>query len=294
MGIKQKISILLTLVFVLVAVGCGGSNSVTNKEMSLDFSFGTRSGTYTGEVNEQGIPNGKGKFNTKNDSGTEYYHEGQWKDGHWEGQGVSVWPDINKKLEGNFSNDLLNGKGKLYENGKLRYEGEFVNDIMQGQGKLYDNNGNVEFEGLFDSGFPSKPPVGLNNEVIYASWRYSVTGVSVEPAIGNKQAKGKFVEITINAFNQGKSEMQFNQFLCLYDDQGRVFKMDNDALLQHRLNVAKNQGDWYLSQIGAGSSGSFVIIFDVPVGAKNLKLMPDNKEAAGKVAPIIVKEDAVQ
>ena len=81
--------------------------------MSLDFSFGTRSGTYTGEVNEQGIPNGKGKFNTKNDSGVEYYYEGQWKDGHWEGQGASVWPNANQKAEGNCSNDSLNGKGKL-------------------------------------------------------------------------------------------------------------------------------------------------------------------------------------
>ena len=32
MGIKQKISILLTLVFVLVAVGCGGSNSIETQK----------------------------------------------------------------------------------------------------------------------------------------------------------------------------------------------------------------------------------------------------------------------
>lgn len=33
--------------------------------MTFSLSYGDRSGTYTGEVNEQGVPNGKGKFTLK-------------------------------------------------------------------------------------------------------------------------------------------------------------------------------------------------------------------------------------
>lgn len=59
---------------VLLAVGtlagCG-AKTVKNEQITLDLSFGQRAGTYTGEVNEMSIPNGKGKFVSKNSSGME-------------------------------------------------------------------------------------------------------------------------------------------------------------------------------------------------------------------------------
>ena len=44
-------------------------------------------------------------------------------------------------LIGTFKNGFLNGKGKLYENNKLKYEGEFKKNVFEGIGKLYYKNG---------------------------------------------------------------------------------------------------------------------------------------------------------
>lgn len=49
---------------------------MTDKQMTLSLSYGDRSGTYTGEVNEQGVPNGKGKFTTQNAQGNPWIYEG--------------------------------------------------------------------------------------------------------------------------------------------------------------------------------------------------------------------------
>lgn len=61
---------------------------MTDKQMTLSLSYGDRSGIYTGEVNEQGVPNGKGKFTTQNAQGNPWVYEGDFKNGHFEGQGV--------------------------------------------------------------------------------------------------------------------------------------------------------------------------------------------------------------
>ena len=62
---KKVSAITIMLVFSLFIFGCGGPQKVTDKQMMLSLSYGDRSGLYTGEVNEQGVPNGKGKFTTQ-------------------------------------------------------------------------------------------------------------------------------------------------------------------------------------------------------------------------------------
>lgn len=61
----KKLSIIATAVILSLSIlGCSGPQKVSDKQMTLSLSYGERSGVYTGEVNEQGIPNGKGKFTT--------------------------------------------------------------------------------------------------------------------------------------------------------------------------------------------------------------------------------------
>ena len=89
----------------LVLLGCGGPQKVSDKEMTLSLSYGDRSGTYTGEVNKQGVPNGKGKFTTKNSQGEPWFYEGDFKNGHFEGTGRTLWPNDQQEESGNYSND---------------------------------------------------------------------------------------------------------------------------------------------------------------------------------------------
>lgn len=75
----------------------------SGKEITLDLSFGPRTGTYTGEMKDN-LPNGEGKFTTKNEEGTKWTYEGEFKDGHFEGEGKETWED-GTVLIGTFKND---------------------------------------------------------------------------------------------------------------------------------------------------------------------------------------------
>ena len=43
----------------------------------------------------------------------------------------------------------MNGKGKKYYDGKLKYQSEYLNDKKNGKGKEFDPDGNLIFEGEY-------------------------------------------------------------------------------------------------------------------------------------------------
>ena len=85
--------LVIALICVLVLTGCGSgagdgpqqsdlpvetSNTpgVYDGEITLDFSFGTRTGNYSGEIDGNGLPSGQGKFTSKNSDGETWTYEG--------------------------------------------------------------------------------------------------------------------------------------------------------------------------------------------------------------------------
>ena len=63
------------------------------------------------------------------------------------------------KFEGEYLNELITGKGKLYDNdGILMVEGEYLNGLITWKGKEYDKNGKlkIESEYLYDKRLKSK------------------------------------------------------------------------------------------------------------------------------------------
>ena len=103
------------------------------------------------------------------------YYIGQFKKGKRHGKGKSYDKDGNLFYEGDFINELPNGKGIMYfdgnkyegdlvdgkfeGNGKFyyyeedrEYIGQFKNGNMNGKGNLYDKNGKVIYEGDFVDG----------------------------------------------------------------------------------------------------------------------------------------------
>lgn len=142
--------------------------------ISADVEIDTEVGRYEGSVSNS-KPNGFGRLVYKN--GTEY--EGEWKDGAWEGIGqyivqkdsiISEWINgkangnttvvsSDYKYEGEFVDDLPNGRGDLYNlnpNAQYIYAGEWSNGLRQGYGDaLYPNGdsyygewGNDEYQGI--------------------------------------------------------------------------------------------------------------------------------------------------
>lgn len=89
---KKWLCVALCAGMMFGAVGCGGNRTgtVENKEMTLSLPYGERDGIYSGDIVE-GIPDGYGKFETKNDEGTSWVYEGYFSAGIFEGEGRTEW-----------------------------------------------------------------------------------------------------------------------------------------------------------------------------------------------------------
>lgn len=94
----KKLSIVLLAVAILA--GCS-----SGKEITLNLAFGERTGTYTGDMID-GIPNGEGKFTSKNENGQEWTYEGTFKNGHFEGEGMTTWGKDQKEI-GTYKDDVI-------------------------------------------------------------------------------------------------------------------------------------------------------------------------------------------
>lgn len=96
---KKLLVIVMVCCLMLSLAGCG-------KEMTLNLSYGDRTGTYSGEVNEKGLPHGQGKFTTQNEKGEKWTYEGEFKDGHFDGEGKTTWKSGNVEI-GTYKDDVI-------------------------------------------------------------------------------------------------------------------------------------------------------------------------------------------
>ena len=96
---KKVFSLILLCVLSLSLTSCGG------KEITLDLSFGSRTGTYSGEMKD-GVPDGEGTFKTTNKDGETWTYKGEFKNGHFEGEGETIWESGQKEI-GTYKNDEI-------------------------------------------------------------------------------------------------------------------------------------------------------------------------------------------
>ena len=64
--------------------------TVTDQTITLAFTFGEKTGTYSGELVD-GVPQGYGTYSSANAEGEAWIYEGQWQNGHFEGEGTTTW-----------------------------------------------------------------------------------------------------------------------------------------------------------------------------------------------------------
>lgn len=96
---KRILTLLLVGVLAFSLVGCG-------KQMTLNLAYGDRTGTYSGDMNEAGLPNGQGKFTTTNSDGEEWTYAGEFKNGHFEGEGKTTWKSGQVEI-GTYKDDVI-------------------------------------------------------------------------------------------------------------------------------------------------------------------------------------------
>ncbi len=156
---KKLLLILASIGLAVLLTGCSlipgifgnKSEAVKNQEITLDLSFGEKTGTYTGDL-VKGLPQGTGVFTVSDEDEVAWTYDGEWEQGHFKGSGETVWED-GFAQEGNYENDLLNGPGTEYLNDNLLYEGNYTDNRYDGQGTLYNYYGEVIYKGDFDMGY---------------------------------------------------------------------------------------------------------------------------------------------
>ena len=186
---RKIICLMLTAAMVLTLAGC--TTTVEDEKMTLKLNgIGKRTGTYTGEVSGD-LPNGNGRFDTKNKAGKKWYYDGEWVEGQFEGEGEQYWPELGQKFVGSHKNGFLSGNAEEYQNDKLLYKGEWKKDDWNGAGKLYNQSGDVTYEGNFKNGHPrDKATIRKNAQAM------SYSDLARNP---NKHI-GKIVKISATAF----------------------------------------------------------------------------------------------
>lgn len=96
---KKSIFVIALVVTLALAVsGC-------SKKITLNLAYGDRNGKYSGDM-ENGVPNGIGKFTSTNEEGTSWTYEGEFKNGHFEGEGKTTWKSGQMEI-GTYKNDII-------------------------------------------------------------------------------------------------------------------------------------------------------------------------------------------
>ena len=115
--------------------------------------FETKDGVFEGWIDLSGKMNGIGKCTLYD--GTTYI--GSWEKNKYSGNGTITFPDgltgeTVEEYTGAFDNNRYHGKG-LLRRGAIYYDGEFSNGVFEGSGKLTDANKNV-YVGLWKNDNP--------------------------------------------------------------------------------------------------------------------------------------------
>lgn len=104
-------------------------------KMTLELSYGTREGTYKGDEKD-GVPHGQGEFTSQNSEGESWTYTGDFVNGHFEGEGRTVWANGSEEV-GFYENDVIvpiSGQDlkKVYA-----APSDYVNHIIEFTGEVF-------------------------------------------------------------------------------------------------------------------------------------------------------------
>ena len=222
----------------IVKVGNNKNKNILKEEKRIELEDG---GYYIGEITNDEIPNGKGKYFFNNgeiyegsikedkfEGNGKYIYEngeyyiGEWKEDLRNGKGILYYKNGNIKYQGDFINDKYEGNGKyIWENGEY-YIGEYKNGFNNGKGILYYKNGKIKYEGeFFNDKFEG------NGKYIYDDEQYYI---------------GHFK----NGLKDGKGTLYYKNGNIEYDGDFKEGKYDGEG------KYIYENGDYYIGQFKEG------------------------------------------
>ena len=193
---KKKI-LISCMAFILLAMLpiLAQAREVTDYEITLPLSFGSRSGTFTGYL-KNGLPYGWGIFEYVSPGRIEWRYEGEFAGGQFNGAGDFVSAQGHRQV-GNFYNSRLHGEGRLYAaGGLLQATGIFAEgELQDGVATEYQitlplsfGNRQGYFTGNLQGGLPYGTGIFEYVSPARITWRYEG-----EFANGQFNGEGDFV-----------------------------------------------------------------------------------------------------
>lgn len=134
---KRIFSVILALVLVLSLAACSTHEETEQDNiLTIPFEFGERTGSYAGDVDEDGLPHGYGTFTSQRPDGTGWTYTGEWDHGHWNGQGITKW-SMGESHCGYYTADEMTGYGTYSIQDGSVIVGNFVNGVPTGYCAVY-------------------------------------------------------------------------------------------------------------------------------------------------------------
>ena len=115
------------------------AEEVEDYEITLSLSFGDRTGTFTGTL-QNGLPEGYGVFEFHSPQGLAARYQGEFRAGEFHGQG-DVFTENGNRHVGEFYNSHLHGVGRVYLDNEIWGWGTFVD------GELWNGTRNLPLFG---------------------------------------------------------------------------------------------------------------------------------------------------
>jgi len=191
------------------------------------------------------------------------------------GKGIQYFFKGKKEYEGDFFNDLFDGKGKYYNffSGKLQYEGEWELGKRQGKGKIYDKDGKIICEGDFESDeyyIGEKKDGKKHGKGTLYILRHILSKYEGEYVNDLLEGKGKsFYDIHINFIEYigGYKEGKYHGkgILYYYNNNGKKqIQYEGDFVngkFEGRGKLVEENGEYYIGRIKGDYPHSFGVYY---------------------------------
>lgn len=230
-----------------------GQSNYVSRRMTLHLSYKNADGYYEGEVNSQGLPDGHGRFTTTYTNDTDRWrYEGEFRNGHFEGQGKVTDLDSSKVWhEGSFTNDELTGYGRMGQNARVIFEGYFQRDI------------------------PLEREESLPYPVRYCNWEFYISDIYEDDYLGHVRANGKFIILLTKARNLTNlyvHSIAVPGLVRLWDKRsGNVYKVATDAMKHYYKDYGNDY--WMTERMAPNSTiDTVALVFEVPYYVDNRDL----------------------
>ena len=249
-----------------------------DQEGTIKFNYGY----YKGEVDEDGLPHGYGRFEWGDDP--KHYHnheytlyEGEWKHGKYDGYGILMELDKRSNLDsrscykGNFKDGEKHGKGLEYIRGLTRVNhnydeeyilkrGNFVDGKLEGKGEVYSFTPQKGEEILFSDNFINGTARGIvtiffkNGDMYHGEYNgYSLSG------------NGKYTM---------SSGISFEAKFASGAPQTETVKIINNPTDSHFIMITRHIFGW-------STDNKFIALFPLKLGKTNISDMSIFSNDAG-------------